>query len=572
MTVALRTLAICAFTFIHVGFDSHLGLIAQQTPPSESAASQDKPPISVSGQVLGAGNNEPLRKARVILRNQDDLGADPFVAITDIEGRFSVTGILPGRYHLDVERDGYVSQSYGENESGNSSSILALDSGQNISDLIFRLQKRGAITGRVTDEDGDPVEGVVVVALVRRRARGKESSDEVGRAQTNDLGEYRIFDLRAGRYFVRATFERNAWSVVGKIQLGGSTVEAAGGYLPTYYSNVSDISRASAVDVRPGDEVPRVDFTLLRGQSYRVRGQIFNAAVEHPRSYGTSVNLVPKGRELISRADLRHGQVDPRTGGFEIDDVPPGSYTLYAEYQDQQGWFMGSMQVDVVNTEVNSIRVVITHGAAVSGRVVSEGKMAASSEYNVHFEPRDSQALSENEFATAKIDGAFSVAGLSDGVYDIDVSSFECSTCFLKSASVNGLDVLEAGLLVSSGSAPSPIELVYSDATGTVDGTVIQEDGLPVAGATVMLFPDHVRRADRPDYRTGSTDQYGRFVVKGVVPGNYHAFAWQAFDSDTYTDPEFLKPLEQNAQAFSISEREKKTLQLTLIRAPAKDN
>lgn len=117
MTVALRTFAICAFTFIHTGFDSHLGLRAQQISLSEGSASQDKQLPSVSGQVLGAATNEPLRKARVILRNQDDFDADPSIAVTDIEGRFSFTGILPARYDIEAERDGYDPQSNAENES-----------------------------------------------------------------------------------------------------------------------------------------------------------------------------------------------------------------------------------------------------------------------------------------------------------------------------------------------------------------------------------------------------------------------------------------------------------------------
>jgi hypothetical protein len=222
----------------------------------------------------------------------------------------------------------------------------------------------------VTDEDGDPVEGVAVEALIRRRFRGKDITAESRRADTNDLGEYRIFDLPAGRYLVRATFEQRSVSIIGKTRIGHSTVESAGGYLPTYYSNVSDISRASAVEVRPGDEVPRVDFTLLRGQSYRVRGQISNAAVEHPNlTGGTSVTLVPKGLEAPSFGDLRQGEINARTGEFEIDDVLPGSYTLFAEYHDELGRYGGSTQVDVVNTEVNSIRVVITHSLSHSGAI-----------------------------------------------------------------------------------------------------------------------------------------------------------------------------------------------------------
>lgn len=97
---------------------------------------------------------------------------------------------------------------------------MALSPGQQVADLIFRLQRLGAITGRVTDEDGDPVEGVMVEALVRRRVRGKDSISDSRHAKTNDLGEYRLYDLSAGHYYVRATFERGSASIIGKSAWG----------------------------------------------------------------------------------------------------------------------------------------------------------------------------------------------------------------------------------------------------------------------------------------------------------------------------------------------------------------
>ena len=54
----------------------------------------------------------------------------------------------------------------------------------------------GILTGRVLDEDGDPMANVEVNVL-RRKGSAFESS---GSAHTNDLGEYRIGGLLAGKY------------------------------------------------------------------------------------------------------------------------------------------------------------------------------------------------------------------------------------------------------------------------------------------------------------------------------------------------------------------------------------
>jgi hypothetical protein len=137
----------------------------------------------------------------------------------------------------------------------------------------------------------------------------------------------------------------------------------------------------------------------------------------------------------------------------------------------------------------------------------------------------------------------------------------------VKSATVNGADVLESGLTVSAGLAPSPVELVLSDRTGIVDGTVKNDDGSPVAGATVVLIIEH--HEERDDFRYASTDQSGYFIVRGIAPGKYHAFPWKNLDYSDWGDPDFRQPFLPKAQAFSIAEAEKKTLQLTLLPSSA---
>jgi hypothetical protein len=533
--------------------------LAQQAPAVETASGQDKL-ATVGGQVLRARTDEPLRKARVILTKENDNAADPYVAITDAEGRFTIAAITPARYDMRAEHDGYVSAYYGEDKSGGSSSILLLQAGQKITDLLFRLERCAAITGRVIDEDGDPAETVVVEAIVRRNSR-REDSYTTAQATTNDLGEYRLFDLRPGSYYVRASPARNSWATVGRARLDNSTLTSAGGYVPIYYPNVSEISRASPIQLKAGDETSGVDFMLQRIHSFRIRGQVSNAAVDNP-SGKVSVGVVPSGAESISFEDTRRGEVNESTGEFEIDDVPSGSYTAFASYQDEQGRFQNSTPIVVADSDVDSVRIVITRGAELHGRVTWEGAAVSSRKVYLHLDPNDPRTLADGR-AELSSDGTFSIKGLPDGLYEIGTFS-QCQACYLKSATANGADVLYTGLQISSGSAPSPLELTFSSNSATVDGVVVRDDGLPASGTTVVLLPDRQRLSRGPDMRTASTDQYGHFVINGVAPGSYHAQARQEIEYDDFSDAEFLKQFELRAQALSIAEREKKTLNLTL--------
>ena len=555
----------CSFRRIAIGALTWLGLclyfqgasFAQTASALENDQNRDKL-CTVAGQVVRADTNAPLRKARIVVTNKDDRSADPYVAITDADGQFKIGGILPARYDLNVQHDGYIPKSYGEDESGGTSTVLLLTAGQTVTNMMFRLQRYGVITGRVLDEDGDPARGVAVEMVWRYKIRGKVALGAGGRAETNDLGEYRLFDLPPGSYFLRAYPPSGNGRIIGKVLLENSILKSAGGCVPTFYPSVVEASRASAIEVKAGDEIPRVDIVLKRIRSHRIRGNIYNAAVDNPAGR-TRIGLLPKDADLDQ--NIPRAEVDQKTGAFEIDDVPDGSYQVWATYRDALGEFVGSVPILVAGADVDSVRVVITRGAEIHGRLISEGKSVPQT---VSIELIDKEQVGNYTGETAP-DGTFTVRGLPDGLYEFRPFS-DCDVCYLKSATANGADVLKAGLQVSSGAAPSPVELVYSSDTSTVDGTVVSDDGSGAQGATVVLVWDENRLGpDWERYRSEPTDQYGHFIFAGVPPGSYHAFAWLKVDRESYMDPEFLKRYEQKSQALSISESEKKTIQLTLL-------
>jgi hypothetical protein len=73
-------------------------------------------------------------------------------------------------------------------------------------------------------------------------------------------------------------------------------------------------------------------------------------------------------------------------------------------------------------------------------------------------------------------------------------------------------------------------------------------------------------------YKSGTTDQYGRFDIRGIVPGDYKLFSWEYVESGAWEDAEFLKPLEEKGEAVTLKEGDQKTINLTAIRTKTSES
>jgi hypothetical protein len=111
------------------------------------------------------------------------------------------------------------------------------------------------------------------------------------------------------------------------------------------------------------------------------------------------------------------------------------------------------------------------------------------------------------------------------------------------------------------------VELTVSDGAGVVDGTVTNDKGVSVANASVVAVPE-TRFRKRPDrYQHASSDQDGRFTLRGLRPGTYSLFAWEVLDGDAYFDREFLKAAEGHETVIKIEKSSHQTLPLKVIPA-----
>jgi hypothetical protein len=264
---------------------------------------------------------------------------------------------------------------------------------------------------------------------------------------------------------------------------------------------------------------------------------------------------------LSARTFSSQSGVDPRDGSFEISDLAPGAYELISFRHSTAGTDRATTTVEIIDADLDAVRIVMKPGVDLRGRIVMDGK-ALPAPLRILLFPKPEGLLGGNA-AQPKPDGTFNLINVHDGSYAIGAQS-ECTECYLKSAKLNGVDLLDKGLQIA-GAVSQPLELVYSSRGGTLDGTVVKDDGLPAVGATVVLLPDPSRREWAGTLKRGVTDQHGRFTIRGVAPGTYGAVAFnRSEDADEIDDPEFLNLIESQGKSVEIEENGKQTLQLKL--------
>src|SRR6266852_5502833 len=242
------------------------GASAQPVRPPEPPAPAQGPALAVgtaqiSGVIKNASDGSPIARARVSAAA--DVLPQPRVTLSGADGKYSLTDLPAGSYTVSVTRTGYAPQTYSQGRSIPSTPI-ALTGGQPMGALDFALVPGGFIAGRIFDEDGSPFAGAIVDALVTRSDNGRDTLFSVSSSQTDDRGEFRLFGLAPGHYYVSAADP--AFRAV-------STPKGVLYYSPTYFPGVPFADQARAIVVNGTVAPPRVEFKLQLVPPARVSGR-----------------------------------------------------------------------------------------------------------------------------------------------------------------------------------------------------------------------------------------------------------------------------------------------------------
>jgi len=528
----------------------------QQPATPQLTRPEDK--CSIEGQVMNAQTGDPVKKARVRLFS-DDGRNNNYSANTDAGGHYVVQEIDPGSYNLLAERNGFIQAWYGTRGANRNPRPLTLSSAQRVRDVNFRLTPHGVITGRVLDEDGEPVEYVQV--MVKRSVRGRRQLGPEFHGQTDDLGEYRIFGLEPGRYYLSAAYRRQ--NIMAEDRTPGAAADED--YAPTYYPGTSDPAGAVALNIAAGAQLRGMDLTLMKKRTMRIRGKVIKPAGDR---LSVMITLLPADKGAMSYYAAATTQVRNADGAFELRGVVPGSYLLIAQSANEDKFYMAQHHLDVGNNNIDNVSLTLAAGLDLKGTVRVDGPGDTPlGNLQVSLAP---QGMVRKGMQAARVsdDGSFTLSNVPPTLYTVYVNGAP-ETFYIKSIHMGDAEALEAGLDLTSGAA-GVLEIVLSPNGGQVDGTVTDSKQQPASQVAVVLAPEGRRREQTSFFKFANTDAQGHFTIKGIAPGDYKLFSWDQLEDGDYRDPEFLKPYENQGEAVAIRESAHENVQFKLIETETK--
>jgi hypothetical protein len=254
-------------------------------------------------------------------------------------------------------------------------------------------------------------------------------------------------------------------------------------------------------------------------------------------------------------------------GAFEIHNMVPGSYHLISMLGDEGKLCVGRQALEVGDADVEGVVLSPAPGVEIKGHLGVEGRLdSIPGSFSVSLGLKNPyQLLNRTSSETVKPDGSFLLKDAFDGDYEIYVENLP-ENYFVKSARLDGVDVLATGVAVDTKQAPGSLEIVVSPNGASVDG-MVSKDEQPFQGATVTLVPDPPHRGERRLFKSVTTDQNGHFRLQGISPGDYKVFAWEKIEPGAYTSSDFLQPYENLGGSVHITEGSHNSVQVDLIPA-----
>jgi hypothetical protein len=529
-----------------------------------AGAAKPEPPAKLQGRITNATTGEPLKRASIMLMPAEPRpDSTPYSTSSDASGAFAMSDIVPGKYRLWAERTGYVRQEYGARGSNLMGSTISVGPGQELAKLEFRLQPHAVIAGRVTDEDGEPLSNVQVQTMTYRYMQGKRQLTPSGGSSTNDLGEYRIFGLPPGRFYLNATL-RNSGMMMNAVDrtAGARSNELELGYAPTYYPGTNDPRGAVLIPVAAGKPVTNMDIRLVRTPTVRVRGRITNANISPMMR--PMIMLMPRDSGFMM-FDRNASTARSTDGRFELRGIAPGAYYLIAQiFSDNERQF-ARVPVDVGNTDIEGIELALSPGQEVAGTIQVDGNVQVDpSTIRVFLESREFSPMGGGNAATVKSDGTFVIRSVAADTYRVRVMGPQ-NQFYVKSVSLGQQEAKDGEITLVHGTAQA-MSVLVSTAGGQITGLVKGAADAPAPGAMVVLVPDMTKRQRQDLYKFAAADQYGKFTLTSIAPGDYTLFSWDTVEMGQWSDPDFLQQYETKGKSISIREHAKETADLALIR------
>ena len=529
---------------------------------------------SVSGRVTIAG--KPAVNAKVVITEVNDRPApagnqgfsielpgsgagEDYVVLTDAEGRYRVTNLPEGKYEAQVSLRGCVRERPSTNESLVES--FSLNEGASRENVDFALVRGGVITGRVTDADGRPLIARAVSLQVvdeggqKLDARAQNLQNwmmTLNMFQTDDRGVYRIFGLRAGRYVVSAGGDSNMAFVT----------EAGAEYARVWHPDATDENQAKVIEVPAGGEVTGVDIRLgVAKKTYEASGRVVDDETGKPIA-GASV-IYTKAGGFGESVDFGLSGATPKTddqGNFHFSGLTPGQYLLsLADFTSfltggGSGYYSDGAKFEIQSADVAGVEIRAKRGATISGvAVIEDADQSAKSSLSQTMimatsmpssMPPSPNEVNENAFGSAMTpvssrigsDGGFSLKGIRPGRVMIQAFSINGAALNITRIERGGVETRDE-IMVTGREEISGVRIVFGKGSCVIRGQVNVTGGGELKDWRMSVTARSEKEVGAALFGasggSAEVDGKGRFVIEGLLPGEYQLTLMTSSRPDT---------------------------------------
>jgi protocatechuate 3,4-dioxygenase beta subunit len=545
----------------------------------------------VRGRIVAGDTGSPVRRAQVRISGPD-IGSK--MALTDNQGRYEFKDLPAGRFNVSVSKSGYVTMQYGQSRPFEPGKPIELADAQVLERADVALPRGGVLAGRVIDEAGEAVADADVSAMRMQFQNGTRHLVQTGRnAMTNDLGQFRIYGLPPGDYFVSATLHNMgsiAMDMFGPGAGGASGSNQTSGYASTYYPSTPNPAEAQRIMLGVGQEMSSADIQLQPVRLAKVTGMAMGSDGK-PMS-GAMVMLMPSSKDATLLLPGATARTDAN-GNFALTGVAPGDYSLQVQsggalFQAAGGavaFFsmktdepmqqnsgpaqreFGSAALSVAGDDITGLVIAGSRGAKAAG-TVTFGRGAhpdGATNVRVTAPATDNGPMPSMGMSGVKDDGTFEVDGLvGNHIFRVNNPP---RGWMLKSVFYNGQDVTDGGIDFKPGEDVPGIEIDLTSSTQSVVGTVSSDTGEILKDYTVVIFaadPQKWPLAQNRWITSARPAQDGLYRVASLPPGEYYAIAVDYVAQGEWQDPEWLARASKKATKFTLDEGANKTLDLKL--------
>lgn len=490
------------------------------------------PEASISGVVIDSAGN-PLPDMWVDAAHVESQFSAPS-ARSDAEGHFRIGGLAGGRYRLMARQP--TMQVWRQNESepievAESETVTGVE-------VVWGAADGLVISGRVTDERGDPIEGATINASGRLGG---------GYARTGGDGEYEIYGLEKGSYrlgvshALYASAQRDSvrtdttgvdFELVPRGAISGRVVSFDGRPVTSFRMAVlsgnrtriepwqrnqfrrmhDDDGRFRLPNVEPGNVTLAVEAPGFAETTHFVGGvesgeTVTDVLIELTEGIDVSGIVVDSSGHAIEGAEIFLGPVpDPwmraqsvatrsdASGRFLLIGVGGSVSRISATHPS---YASGHAPFSARNVP-RQLRIELTAGGVLEGTITVEGVPSATVNVHVYYPG------GESKNAHTKADGSYRISGLPPGVAQFTVN-----------LQAGGNQRMRSGSVKIEGAEPQIVDVDFPVADATVEGRVLLSDEDPTTVSLNLMIGEPESR----ETRHTNVDEEGYFRFAGVPSG-----------------------------------------------------